>query len=281
MPRVKRQPKPSPRPASKPAPAAGRFEGKAALITGASPEGIGGAVAERMAAEGARLVFFSTERCDDLVNELRDKGSAVIASRGDVREQKDLDRLVEDVGRSVGRIDVLVNNAGVELGMRFQDMSDADWDAVLGVNLTGLMRVTRSVLPLIPRQGGVIVNIASALGMVGCPGMTAYSASKGAVIALTQSLGLELAPQGIRVVGVAPGVVRTPLLRRFSEHLTPDMLSQIRATHPLGLGQPADVAAGVAFLASDDARWITGVTLPMGWAPGLTLPLDQVNTRGG
>ena len=277
MPRIKKE-KEEPQPVRQPAPGMRRFEDKVVLVTGASREGIGGAIAGRLASEGARLVLFSSDPADELTDELRAAGCEVLSIRGDVRDQKEVDRLASEIGEHAGRVDVLVNNAGVELGVRFEDMPDAEWDHVLGVNLTGLMRVTRSVLPLMTAKGTVIVNIASALGMVGCPGMTAYSASKGAVIALTQSLGLELAPQGIRVVGVAPGVVRTPLLRRFSEHLTPDMLSQIRATHPLGLGRPSDVAAAVAFLASDDARWITGTTLPMGWTPGLTLPLDQVNT---
>ena len=276
MPRIKKEKEKQQ--LSHPAPGMRRFEDKVVLVTGASREGIGGAIAGRLATEGARLVLFSSDPADEFVDELRAAGSEVLSLRGDVRDQKEVDRLASEIGETAGRVDVLVNNAGVELGVRFEDMPDAEWDHVLGVNLTGLMRVTRSVLPLMTAKSTVIVNIASALGMVGCPGMTAYSASKGAVISLTQSLGLELAPRGIRVVGVAPGVVRTPLLRRFSEHLTPDMLSQIRATHPLGLGRPADVAAAVAFLASGDARWITGITLPMGWAPGLTLPLDQVNT---
>ncbi len=277
MPRIKKE-KEEQQPVRQPAPGMRRFEDKVVLVTGASREGLGGGIAGRLASEGARLVLFSSDPADELVDELRAAGCEVLAKRGDVRDQKEVDRLASEIGERAGRVDVLVNNAGVELGVRFEDMPDAEWDHVLGVNLTGLMRVTRSMLPLMTAKGAVVINIASALGMVGCPGMTAYSASKGAVIALTQSLGLELAPQGIRVVGVAPGVVRTPLLRRFSEHLTPDMLSQIRATHPLGLGRPSDVAAAVAFLASDDARWITGITLPMGWAPGLTLPLDQINT---
>jgi len=278
MPRVEKQTETTTQPAGRPTPAMWRFENKVVLVTGASAGGIGGAVAQRLASEGAQIVLFSSEPSDDLADELRAAGSDVLATQGDVRTQGDVDRLAGAISEHAGRLDVLVNNAGVELGVRFEDMPDSEWEHVLGVNLTGLMRVTRSVLPLMKCKGAVIVNVASALGMVGCPGMTAYSASKGAVISLTQSLGLELAPQGVRVVGVAPGVVRTPLLRRFSEHLTPDMLSQIRATHPLGLGRPHDVAAAVAFLASDDARWITGVTLPMGWAPGLTLPLDQINT---
>ena len=215
MPRIKKEKEKQEN--NQPAPGMRRFEDKVVLVTGASREGIGGAIAGRLASEGARLVLFSSDPADALVDELRAAGSEVLSLRGDVRDQKEVDRLASEIGEHAGRVDVLVNNAGVELGVRFEDMPDAEWDKVLGVNLTGLMRVTRSVLSLMTAKGTVIVNIASALGMVGCPGMTAYSASKGAVIALTQSLGLELAPRGIRVVGVAPGVVRTPLLRRFSE----------------------------------------------------------------
>jgi 3-oxoacyl-[acyl-carrier protein] reductase len=120
--------------------------------------------------------------------------------------------------------------------------------------------------------GGVIVNIASALALGGCAGFAVYSASKAGLVGFTQSLAWELAPKGIRVVGLAPGLVHTPMVHKHIAHLTPEVWAQVEACHPLGIGRPDDVAAAVAFLASSDARWITGVTLPLGWAPHYPLP---------
>ena len=125
------------------------------------------------------------------------------------------------------------------------------------------------------QSGSVIVNVASALALGGCANVSIYSASKAGLVGFTQSLAMELAPRRIRVVGVAPGVVATPMTLRHFENLTDDGHRQLAASHPLGTGWPQDVAAVVAFLASDEARWITGATIPLGWMPQFPLPVEQ------
>jgi NAD(P)-dependent dehydrogenase (short-subunit alcohol dehydrogenase family) len=154
--------------------------------------------------------------------------------------------------------------------------SDDEWRALIDINLNGAINVTRAALSYLTSPGGAIVNIASALGLGGCPGFTIYSASKAGLIGFTQSLAWELAPKGIRVVAVAPGLVHTPMIHKHVSQLTPEIWAKIEACHPLGMGRPDDVAAAVAFLASSDARWITGITLPLGWAYHYPLPTGQM-----
>jgi NAD(P)-dependent dehydrogenase (short-subunit alcohol dehydrogenase family) len=127
----------------------------------------------------------------------------------------------------------------------------------------------------------VIVNIASALGIAGCSTFAAYSASKAGLIGMTQSVAAELAPRGIRAVCVAPALVHTPMLHRHIDSQTPEIMKQIEASHPLGVGTAHDVAAAVAFLASHEARWITGVTLPLGWLPAFPLPSEPFQQPRG
>lgn len=256
-------------------PASARFKGKVLLITGASQAGIGGAIAERFAGEGASVVLFAQEEPMDLLARLQGLKAEVVCTCGDLRHPDDVITAVETARDHFGKIDVVVNNAGVELLGPFEDLSDLKCETLIDVNLTGLIRMTRTALPYLSQPGGVIVNIASALALAGCAGLVGYSATKGAVVALTRSLALELAPRGIRVVAVAPALVQTPMVSRYAASLTPQVLAQLQASHPLGLGQPADVAAAVAFLASDEARWITGVALPLGWTPTLQLPMDH------
>ncbi len=249
-----------------------RFDGKVALITGASDRGIGGEIAVRLASEGAAVAMISRREPGRLLKKLSRYGQGAVHTAGDVTKGDDISRAIDDCLGEFGKLDVLVNNAGVEVASSLDKFSDADWRALLDVNLNGAIAVTKAALPHLAAPGGVVVNIASVLGLAGCPGFSVYSASKAGLMGFTQSLAWELAPQGIRVVAVAPGLVHTPMVHKHVEKLTPEVWQQIEACHPLGMGRPDDVAAAVAFLASSDARWITGITLPLGWAQHYPLP---------
>ncbi len=249
-----------------------RFEGKVAVVTGVGERGIGAAIAERLAEEGASLALLWKEPPGRVLNRLKKRGVACLDVECDVTAQADVNRAVDSCMSEFGQIDVLVNNAGVEAAALIEDLSDDLWERAVAVNLTGAMRMARAVFPLLPENEGVMVNIASALGLGGGGTFSAYSASKAGLIGMTQSLAAEWAPRGIRAVCVAPALVHTPMLHKHIDRQTPEIVRQIEACHPLGVGAPQDVASAVAFLASTDARWITGVTLPLGWLPAFPLP---------
>jgi NAD(P)-dependent dehydrogenase (short-subunit alcohol dehydrogenase family) len=244
-----------------------------ALVTGAGDRGLGGAIAERLAREGAAVVLGSRREPARLLRRLRKQKREVVWTSTDVASTDDVQRLIDSGMEEFGKIDVVVNNAGIEVTGPLTRLRDEDWQRLCDVNLSGVLRVTRAALPYLPQPGGVIVNIASALALGGCAGIAAYSATKAGVIGLTQALAFELAPQGIRAVAVAPALVATAMAWRQAAHLTEDVWDKVEACHPLGVGLPEDVASAVAFLASDEARWITGVTLPLGWAPSFALPV--------
>jgi 3-oxoacyl-[acyl-carrier protein] reductase len=255
-----------------------RFVGKVALITGASDRGIGGAIAMRLASEGAGVALISRSTPKRLLKRIEKLDHGAVFTTGDVTSTADVRRAIDDCMGEFGKIDVVVNNAGVEVARGIEQFTDDEWREVLDVNLCGAIAVTRAALPHLAEPGGVIVNISSALALGGCPGFSIYSASKAALIGFTQSLAWELAPRKQRVVAVAPGLVHTPMIHKHLASLTPEVERQIEASHPLGMGMPDDVAAAVAFLASEEARWITGVTLPLGWAQHYPLPTEQFLT---
>jgi NAD(P)-dependent dehydrogenase (short-subunit alcohol dehydrogenase family) len=252
-----------------------RFAGKVALVTGASDRGIGGEIAVRLAREGASVALVSRRVPERLLKKVNRFEHGSLHTAGDVTKNDDVKRAIDDCMEEFGKIDVVVNNAGVEIARSLDRFDDDQWRQLIDVNLNGAIAVTKAALPYLTSPGGVIVNVASALGLGGCAGFSVYSASKAGLIGFTQSLAWELSPKGIRVVAVAPGLVHTPMIHKHVAHLTPEVWAQIEACHPLGMGRPDDVAAAVAFLASSDARWITGITLPLGWAQHYPLPTGQ------
>jgi NAD(P)-dependent dehydrogenase (short-subunit alcohol dehydrogenase family) len=236
-----------------------RLEGKVALITGGGT-GIGAGIARRFVAEGARVTI--TGRREGPLKALAGEiGCDWVA--GDVTVRADAGRTVAHAVAAHGGLDVLVNNAGVARAVPLAETTEALLDLHLGVNLKGPFFMTQAALPHLKARRGNVVHISTNVTVQGVPGYAAYTASKGALNALTVQLAAELAPAGVRVNCVCPGVVETPI---FAAMMPPDQVAErlraLAGVHPLGrIGQPADVAGAVAFLASDDASWVTGVVL--------------------
>jgi len=225
-----------------------RFAGKVALVSGAG-SGIGAAVAARLVDEGATVVR----------SDVKPEGVDTVC---DVRDPASCSQATAFVLEHHGRLDVLANVAGVGVSRLIGDMGLEEWREVLDVNLTGTFLLSQKALPALLQSRGSIVNMASVAGLRATPYNAAYCASKGGVIMLTKSMAIELAKAGVRVNAVCPGSVDTPFLRNFRVPEGADMALLTRASSPMGrLIDPAEVAAAVAYLASDDAATISGTTL--------------------
>ncbi len=238
----------------------GVLDGKVALVTGAA-RGIGRAIAEKLAANGADVAL-----CDLQADWLKDTASAV-ESRGrkaacfaaDVSQAAAVDTVVSGTNNALGRLDILVNNAGITRDTFLLRMSEQDWDAVIDINLKGTFLFTKAASKLMIRQkNGVIVNIASIIGLIGNAGQSNYAASKAGVIALTKSAAKELASRNIRVNAVAPGFIETKMTEALPEEIRRKMLEAIPAGR---FGRPEDVAEAVLFLSSDASSYMTGQVL--------------------
>ena len=239
-----------------------QLAGKTALITGATA-GIGAATARLFAERGARLLLTGRNAAagQALAAEL---GSHFLAE--DVAAPGAADRLIAWAGETHGRLDVLVNNAGILSQGDSQACTDADWDAVIAVNVTAVFRLSRAAVAVMARQagGGSIVNVASDWGLVAAQQAVAYGTSKGAIVQMTRSMAADHARQAVRVNAVCPGDTDTAMLRGEAGPDVETRLAAMAEALPLGrIGQPRDVAAAIAFLASDDAAFITGAMLPV------------------
>jgi 3-oxoacyl-[acyl-carrier protein] reductase len=237
------------------------LSGKAAIVTGAS-RGIGAAIAKRLAACGAAVVVNysgSAEAAADVVAGIEAAGGRAIAVQADVSDPAGAATLVDAAVEAFGSLDVLVNNAGIARDGLVVRMSDEDWKAVIDTNLSGVFYTTRAAAKVMMKQrSGSIVNITSVIGLVGNAGQANYAAAKAGVIGLTKSVGRELASRNIRVNAVAPGFIETDMTSKLSESVCDAARAQIAVGR---FGTPEDVAAAVAFLASEDASYVTGQVL--------------------
>jgi 3-oxoacyl-[acyl-carrier protein] reductase len=234
------------------------LNGEIALVTGAS-RGIGAAIAERLAHDGARVIGTAT------TVEGAARISAALAAQGgrgavlDVVKPESIEALLEDIEAKEGTVGILCNNAGITRDTLLVRMKEADWDAVLDTNLASVFRLSKAVLRgMMKARKGRIVSITSVVGLTGNPGQANYAAAKAGIIGFTKSLAREVGSRGITANAIAPGFIDTDMTRALGEEQRAALNAQI----PLGrLGQPADIAAAVAFLCSPDGAYITGETL--------------------
>ena len=237
-----------------------KLRNKVAIITGAA-SGIGLATAHVFAAEGARVVLadIDASRTETASAAVAQAGGETLAVRVDVTDRESVDAMVAATLKRFGRIDCLVNNAGITKDSRLVKMTEQQFDSVMSVNLKGVFHCAQAVVPtMLEQESGVILIASSVVGLYGNFGQTNYAATKAGVIGFAKTWGRELGPKGIRTVAVCPGFVATPIL----ETIPPAVMQKMVDKVPMGrLGRPEEIARVYAFLASDDASYINGTTI--------------------
>lgn len=237
------------------------LEGKVALVTGAS-RGIGRAIALELARQGAKVAVNyagSEQKAQDVVDEITSLGAEGIKIQANVSSEEEVKAMVKQVTETFGRIDILINNAGITRDNLLMRMKEEEFDQVIDTNLKGVFLTTKAVTrPMMKQKGGKIINIASVVGVSGNPGQANYVAAKAGVIGLTKTSAKELAARNILVNAVAPGFIETDM----TDELTDEQVESMQSMIPLSrLGQGEDIAKVVRFLASEDANYMTGQTL--------------------
>lgn len=236
-----------------------RLAGKVAVVTGGS-RGIGAAIALRLAEEGATVaVNYNSNKsaADKVVKQIEELGSKAVALQGNVKSEEDSKKLFAEVTKEFGKIDILVNNAGVYETQFITDVTEEHIDHVLGTNVKGVILATKEALKNFA-DGGRIINISSKAAESAMPGFSVYSATKAALDTLTRTWAQELGRRKITVNGVAPGPVASDMFNTVPEELKAQFIEKTALGR---IGEPEDIAAVVAFLASDDGRWVTGHTI--------------------
>ena len=243
-----------------------RLNGKVAIITGAA-SGIGRATAELFAREGAKVTLVDWKKQDGekAAQSIRESGGDVMFCFADVSKNDDVQHFVEATHRQYGRVDVLFNNAAVQIMARLVETSEDEWDQMHQVNLKGVFLGCKHAIPLMIQQGGgSIINMASVLGFVGDPDLAAYCAAKGGVMALTKAAAISYGPQGVRVNCICPGDVETPLVTAYFER-DPDparLRAEVSSKYALRrIAAPTEIAEAALFLASDASSFISGSSL--------------------